>query len=63
MAPRIFQIQLSYRTGRNDLVEVSFVPYLDYIKVYRRSTGLLDSNGLTLAAMGVLVKDQEIVQN
>ncbi len=53
MALRNLQIQLSYRTGRNDLVRDFFIPCLEESTLYRRSAGYFSSAGLALAARGV----------
>lgn len=53
MALRNLQIQLSYRTGRDDLVRGFFIPCLEESTLYRRSAGYFSSAGLALAARGV----------
>lgn len=45
--------KISYRTGRDDLVEDFFVPCLQAAVLYRRSAGYFTSHGLALAARGV----------
>lgn len=45
--------QLSYRTGRDDLVQDFFVPCLENSVLYRRAAGYFSSSGLALAARGV----------
>ncbi len=45
--------QLSYRTGRNDMVRDFFVPCLESAILYRRAAGYFSSSGLALAARGV----------
>lgn len=45
--------QLSYRTGRDDLVRDFFVPCLEASILYRRAAGYFTSAGLALAARGV----------
>lgn len=44
---------LSYRTGRDDLVRDFFVPCLESSVLYRRAAGYFTSAGLALAARGV----------
>jgi hypothetical protein len=46
-------LQLTYRTGRDDLVCGFFVPCLDAAVLYRRAAGYFTSAGLALAARGV----------
>jgi DNA phosphorothioation system restriction enzyme len=46
-------LQLSYRTGRDDLVRDFFVPCLEQATLYRRAAGYFSSSGLALAARGV----------
>lgn len=46
-------LQLSYRTGRNDMVSEFFIPCLEQSMLYRRSAGYFTSHGLALAARGV----------
>ena len=46
-------LNLSYRTGRNDLVQDFFVPCLESSTLYRRAAGYFTSAGLALAARGV----------
>jgi len=48
-----FPLQLTYRTGRDDLVRGFFVPCLEAAVLYRRAAGYFASNGLALAARGV----------
>lgn len=45
--------QLSYRTGRDDLVRDFFNPCLESSVLYRRAAGYFTSAGLALAARGV----------
>lgn len=45
--------KISYRTGRDDLVNGFFVPCLQQSILYRRSAGYFSSHGLALAARGV----------
>lgn len=47
------QLQLSYRTGRGDMVKDLFVPCLEQSILYRRAAGYFTSFGLGLAARGV----------
>ena len=47
------QLQLSYRTGRGDMVKGLFVPCLEQSILYRRAAGYFTSFGLGLAARGV----------
>ena len=46
-------LQLSYRTGRDDLVRDFFIPCLECSVLYRRAAGYFTSAGLALAARGV----------
>ena len=46
-------LQLTYRTGRDDLVRGFFVPCLETAVLYRRAAGYFTSAGLALAARGV----------
>ncbi|ABQ26659.1 DNA phosphorothioation system restriction enzyme [Geotalea uraniireducens] len=46
-------INLSYRTGRDDLVRDFFIPCLESSVLYRRAAGYFTSAGLALAASGV----------
>ncbi|WP_295438596.1 phospholipase D-like domain-containing protein [uncultured Thiodictyon sp.] len=46
-------LQLTYRTGRDDLVHGFFVPCLEAAVLYRRAAGYFTSSGLALAARGV----------
>ena len=46
-------LQLTYRTGRDDLVRGFFVPCLEAAVLYRRAAGYFTSAGLALAARGV----------
>ena len=46
-------LQLSYRTGRDDMVRDFFVPCLENSVLYRRAAGYFSSSGLALAARGV----------
>jgi hypothetical protein len=46
-------VQLSYRTGRDDLVRDFFNPCLEVSVLYRRAAGYFTSAGLALAARGV----------
>lgn len=46
-------LQLSYRTGRDDLVRDFFIPCLETSVLYRRAAGYFSSAGLALAARGV----------
>ena len=47
------KLQLSYRTGRGDMVKDFFVPCLEQSILYRRAAGYFTSFGLGLAARGV----------
>lgn len=47
------KLQLSYRTGRGDMVKDLFVPCLENSILYRRAAGYFTSFGLGLAARGV----------
>jgi DNA phosphorothioation system restriction enzyme len=47
------QLQLSYRTGRGDMVKDLFVPCLEQSILYRRAAGYFTSFGLGLAARGI----------
>lgn len=49
----LLHLKLSYRTGRDDLVQEFFVPCLASSKLYRRAAGYFTSSGLALAAHGV----------
>lgn len=53
-------LNMSYRTGRDDLVGDFFVPCLSESTLYRRAAGYFSSHGLALAARGVarLVKNR-----
>ena len=46
-------LQLTYRSGRDDLVLDFFVPCLSAAVLYRRAAGYFTSAGLALAARGV----------
>lgn len=46
-------LQLSYRTGRDDMVRDFFIPCLEISDLYRRAAGYFTSSGLALAARGV----------
>ena len=46
-------IQLSYRTGRDDLARDFLVPCMQASELYRRAAGYFTSSGLALAARGV----------
>ncbi len=46
-------LQLSYRTGRGDMVKDLFVPCLEQSILYRRAAGYFTSFGLGLAARGI----------
>lgn len=46
-------LQLSYRTGRDDMVRDFFIPCLESSDLYRRAAGYFTSSGLALAARGV----------
>ena len=50
---RDISLQLSYRTGRDDLVQDFFIPCLESSVLYRRAAGYFSSTGLALAARGV----------
>jgi DNA phosphorothioation system restriction enzyme len=50
---RQLPLQLSYRTGRGDMVKGFFVPCLEHSTMYRRAAGYFTSFGLGLAARGV----------
>lgn len=47
------QFKLSYRTGREDLVQDFFMPCLEASTLYRRAAGYFTSAGLALAARGI----------
>ena len=47
------KLQLSYRTGRGDMVKDLFVPCLEQSDLYRRAAGYFTSFGLGLAARGI----------
>ena len=47
------KLQLSYRTGRGDMVKDLFVPCLEQSILYRRAAGYFTSFGLGLAARGI----------
>jgi len=47
------KLQLSYRTGRDDMVKDLFVPCLEQSDLYRRAAGYFTSFGLGLAARGI----------
>ncbi len=53
MSLRQLNLQLSYRTGRGDMVKGLFVPCLEQSILYRRAAGYFTSFGLGLAARGV----------
>ncbi|MDA8239036.1 MAG: DEAD/DEAH box helicase family protein [Nitrospiraceae bacterium] len=46
-------LRISYRTGRDDLVNDFFIPCLEEAVLYRRAAGYFTSAGLALAARGV----------
>lgn len=46
-------LQLSYRTGRDDMVRDFFIPCMEASDLYRRAAGYFTSSGLALAARGV----------
>lgn len=46
-------LQLSYRTGRDDMVRDFFIPCMESSVLYRRAAGYFTSAGLALAARGV----------
>lgn len=46
-------LNLSYRTGRDDLVRDFFIPCLEASILYKRAAGYFSSYGLALAARGV----------
>lgn len=46
-------IQLSYRTGRDDLARDFLIPCMEASELYRRAAGYFTSSGLALAARGV----------
>jgi DNA phosphorothioation system restriction enzyme len=50
---RNLPLRLSYRTGRDDLVQDFFLPCLESSVLYRRAAGYFTSHGLALAARGV----------
>ena len=50
---RELNLRISYRTGRDNLVEDFFVPCLKASTLYRRAAGYFSSAGLALAARGV----------
>jgi hypothetical protein len=47
------RLKLSYRTGRDDLVNDFFIPCMNASVIYRRAAGYFTSAGLALAARGV----------
>jgi len=47
------KLNLSYRTGRDDLVKDFFIPCMESSILYRRAAGYFTSAGLALAARGV----------
>ena len=47
------KLQLSYRTGRGDMVKDLFVPCLEQSILYRRAAGYFTSFELGLAARGI----------
>lgn len=53
MSLQDLNIQLSYRSGRDDLVGDFLVPCLKQCILYRRAAGYFTSKGLALAARGV----------
>lgn len=53
MSLTLLPLELSYRTGRSDMVKGFFVPCLDKAVLYRRAAGYFTSFGLGLAARGV----------
>jgi DNA phosphorothioation system restriction enzyme len=50
---RSLQLNLSYRSNRDDLVRHFFVPCLHEASLYRRAAGYFTSSGLSVAARGV----------
>ena len=53
MALTSLNLQISYRTGRDDLIKDFFIPCLEESVLYRRAAGYFTSAGLALAARGV----------
>ena len=53
MSLQKLNLQLSYRTGRGDMVKDLFVPCLEESILYRRAAGYFTSFGLGIAARGV----------
>ena len=47
------QLQISYRSGRNNLVKDFYVPCLESTVLYRRAVGYFTSSGLACAAQGL----------
>ena len=50
---RSLPLEISYRSGRNDLVGDFLIPCLEQSVLYRRAAGYFSSHGLALAARGV----------
>ena len=46
-------IKMSYRTGRDNIVDDFYVPCLESSILYRRAVGFFTSHGLSVAAKGV----------
>lgn len=53
MRLRDLNLQISYRTGSDDLVQDFFIPCMEASTLYRRATGYFTSSSLALAARGV----------
>ncbi|RLI52496.1 MAG: DNA phosphorothioation system restriction enzyme, partial [Candidatus Thorarchaeota archaeon] len=53
MSLRDLNIELSYRSGRNDIVKEFYVPCLSVASSYDRAVGFFTSGGLAAAAKGV----------
>lgn len=46
-------LQISYRTGRDRMLEEFYIPCLSHTKLYRRAVGYFTSGSLALAARGI----------
>lgn len=46
-------LKISYRTGRDDLVNAFYVPCLKRTRLYQRAVGYFTSSGLSCAAQGI----------
>ena len=46
-------INMSYRTGRDNIVDDFYIPCLEASTLYRRAVGYFTSHGLSVAARGV----------